>query len=75
MKIKLMIALVILALAFGMVLIACDNGDLPTIKAGEKETILDQQLLGNDVGGKYVDDKGNLLSPKTNTKGNTIPSF
>jgi lipopolysaccharide export LptBFGC system permease protein LptF len=62
MKIKLMIALVILALVFGMVLIACDDGELPKIKEGTNETIIDIYLLGDGV-----DSNGNLLNPKTDT--------
>jgi hypothetical protein len=47
MKLKLTIALVILALVFGMVLAACDDGDVPTITQTQK-----------DVGGtKHITDK------------------
>jgi len=55
MKGKLMIALVVLALVFGMVLAACDNGERPTIKQGEHETILDIALLGSvNADGKLI---------------------
>jgi len=76
MKIKLMIALVILALVFGMVLASCDDGELPKIKEGTNETILDKYLLGNEVtppGGVWTDDdadptkSGNLLDPVDDT--------
>jgi hypothetical protein len=55
MKLKLMIALVILALVFGMVLTACDDGEAPEIKDSvkyvgttriETTTIYDADLLG-----------------------------
>jgi hypothetical protein len=72
MKIKLMIALVILALVFGTVLVACDNGELPIIKYGDKEEIKDIQLLGTGVDNK---DKGNLQNPKTDTSINTAPDI
>jgi len=62
MKIKLMIALVILALVFGMVLIACDDGELPKIKAGTNEIIFDIQALGSSV-----DNEGNIQTPKDDT--------
>jgi len=41
MKLKLTIALVVLALVLGMVLIACDDGDLPTIDPSERDAIFD----------------------------------
>jgi hypothetical protein len=68
MKGKLMIALVILALVFGMVLVACDDGELPTIKAGTGETIYDLGY-GNsgDKLGVNVDPDGKL-SPRTGTQ-------
>jgi len=55
MKLKLMIALVIMALVFGMTFTACDDGDAPDIKYTYKEvsgtsvktdTIYDATLLG-----------------------------
>jgi len=46
MKSKLMIALVVLALAFGMVFTACDDGSLPKIKDGDHETTLDIYTFG-----------------------------
>jgi len=45
MKLKLTIALVILALVLGMVLAACDDGELPTIK----DTIKTVKVNGADV--------------------------
>jgi len=45
MKIKLMIALVVLALVFGAVLIACDDGELQKIAPGDKEAILDTDYI------------------------------
>jgi hypothetical protein len=60
MKIKLMIALVIMALVFGMVLIACDDGDLPVIKDTENSITVDTLFLGVTV------DKDGKLTPTTN---------
>ena len=67
MKIKLMIALVVLALVFGMSFIACDDGELSTIKTGEKETILDQQFV------PYLDKDGHLQGVTGDTTGLDIP--
>jgi len=55
MKIKLMITLAVLALVFGLVFIACDNGDLPTIKEGDNETILDKNYVS------YIDKDGHYI--------------
>jgi len=41
MKLKLTIALVILALVFGMVLAACDDGDVQTITETKKKVKID----------------------------------
>jgi len=70
MKIKLMIALAVMALVLGMVLIACDDGELPVIKDTDTTQTLDLMFLGDPVvsaGGAYTDDKGNILSPKEST--------
>jgi hypothetical protein len=68
MKIKLMIALAILALVFGMSFTACDDGDLPKITQGTNETILDIQYLGSiNTSDKHKDE----LIPKDNTLGYT----
>jgi len=69
MKIKLMIALVVMALVFGMSLIACDNGDTPIMKPGTGETIYDIQLLGASVNAD-----GKLQTPKTDTTTNVKPA-
>jgi hypothetical protein len=66
MKIKLMIALVILALAFGMVLISCDDGEMPKIKAGDHEIIADIDLLGT------VNVDGYFTSMDDDTTGNDL---
>jgi len=58
MKIKLTIALVILALVFGISFTACDDGDLQKITPGEKETILDIQYV------PYIDKDGNTVDKK-----------
>jgi len=49
MKLKLIIALVILALVFGMTFTACDDGTPPVIQEGEGQTIHDIKLLKADV--------------------------
>jgi hypothetical protein len=77
MKLKLMIALVILALVVGMSFIACDDGDLPVIKNNSKddgsytETIYDITLLGSGVNSsdKHKDE---LLPDLPDTTGNWI---
>jgi len=68
MKIKLMIALVVMALVFGMSLTACDSGDSPIIKANTGETIYDASLLGG------VDANGKLTNQTFNTTSNTKPA-
>jgi len=65
MKLKLMITLVILALVFGMVLTACDDGEMLKIKedadtATQKNTVYDKFFLGNEgaaplPAGTYID--------------------
>jgi hypothetical protein len=67
MKIKLTIALVILALVFGISFTACDDGDLQKITPGEKENILDTQYVpyldkdGNTVNKKYTPGKASFV--------------
>jgi len=63
MKIKLMIALVVMALVFGMTFTACDDGEAITMKQGTNETIIDIGLLGG------VDANGKLTTPKKDTAG------
>lgn len=70
MKLRLMIALVILALVFGMTFIACDDGELPTIKKGEKEIIWDVEFIATGV-----NDKGELQGPKSDTTGAALPDI
>jgi len=72
MKLRLMIALAIIALVLGMAITACDNGDLPKIKPGTTETIYDIQFIGN--GPTYVDGNGNIINPKPDTTGNSAAS-
>jgi hypothetical protein len=73
MKGKIMVALVILALVFGMVLTACDDGELPKIKQGDNETIGDITLLGDlttdpDTNQPaYINKDGKLLKAKDDT--------
>jgi len=70
MKIKLTIALVVLALVLGTVLIACDDGEFKPIpeahSATSNETILDRNYLGT---GWDADGKG---SPIGDTTGNSV---
>jgi hypothetical protein len=77
MKGKLMIALVILALVFGMVLVACDDGELPKIKEGDHETIFDIGYLGDidPTAGTITDADGRFLNPKADTTKNKAPSL
>ena len=74
MKLKLMITLVVMALVFGMVIAACDNGDLQFIPKGDHETIIDRD--SNLI--PYIDNntiKGNQGSTTDNsTIGVPIPS-
>ena len=74
MKLKLMIALVVLALFFGMILTACDDGDLSQILVGQNESIIerDDNLVpyidaNNTLQGNYGDTTGN------STTGVSIP--
>jgi len=67
MKIKLMIALVILALVFGMSFTACDDGASPAIKEGDKETIHDIKLLK-----ATVDENGNITAAGNTTDSGRI---
>jgi len=67
MKLKLMIALVILALVSVMILAACDDGELPTIKEGTHETILDIEYLGSGA-----NSKGEIQNPKSDTTVNVV---
>jgi hypothetical protein len=73
MKLKLMIALVVLALVFGMSFTACDDGDLPKITQGTNESILDITLLGSgvDTTDKHKDE---LLPDLPDTTG-VAPTF
>jgi len=66
MKLRLMIALAIIALVLGMAITACDNGDLPKIKPGTTETIYDINFIGTGVDGN-----GNIQNPKSDTTGNS----
>jgi len=60
MKLRLMIALAIIALVFGMALTACDDGDMPKIKPGTNETILDTQFIGHtNTDGTFYDATSN----------------
>jgi hypothetical protein len=68
MKIKLMIALVILALAFGMVLIACDDGEMPQIKSTNNDSILDASYIGT------FNTDGYCTSASSDTTTNTVLS-
>jgi len=79
MKLKLMIALVIMALVFGMVLIACDDGDAPDIKEATKdvsgakvktETIYDINLLGTYDDDPTSPNYGKYTAPKADTTEN-----
>ena len=63
MKIKLIIALVVLALVFGISFTACDDGELEKITSGEKETILDKQYV------PYLDKDGKIAGNTGNTVG------
>jgi len=81
MKLKLMIALVILALVVGMSFIACDDGDLPVIKNNSKtdgtytETIYDILLLGTGTVPDSADKhKNELTGALDDTTGND-PDF
>jgi len=67
MKIKLIIALVVLALVFGMSFIACDDGELQVIKVGEKETIVDLQYV------PYLDKDNKEQGVSGDTTGLTAP--
>jgi len=70
MKIRLMIALVVLALVFGTFVIACDDGELQKITPGDKEYIVDTTLV------PYLDKDGNLQNPNliADTTTNTPPA-
>jgi len=70
MKIKLMIALVVLALVFGMALTACDDGETPTMKPGTGETIYDINLLGTgvDTDGKLQGAKNTVYPTQSTPK-------
>jgi len=88
MKLKVMIALVILALVFGMTFTACDDGEAPEIKYTYKPgtttvttTIYDAGLIGtydenptSDTFGKvtYTDEHMNY---KDDTTTNAKPTF
>jgi len=81
MKLKLMIALVILALVFGMTFTACDDGEAPEIKEATKdgtktETIYDISLLGtydddtkSDNYGKYKSFEPDTTKNRENPNG------
>jgi len=69
MKNKLMIALAVLALVFGLVFTACDDGEIAKIKKGDNETIYDAWLLGNGS----VDKDGNLQGLVEDTTGAKLP--
>jgi len=62
MKSKLMIALAVLALVFGMALTACDDGAAITMDPGSNNTILD------DLGSTNSD---HVLTGPSNTTSNT----
>ena len=88
MKLKVMIALVILALVFGMTFTACDDGEAPEIKYTYKPgtttvttTIYDAGLIGtydenptSDTFGK-VTYNGSTINYKQDTTTNTKPAF
>jgi hypothetical protein len=71
MKLKLMIALVVLALVFGMVLIACDDGAYQTItvKDDGTETVYDMTLI------PYLDKDGAIQGNQGDTRTKDVPKF
>ena len=68
MKLKLMITLVVMALVFGIIFAACDNGDLQFITKGEHETIIDRDsdlipyIDNNTIHGQKGSTTGNSTS-------------
>jgi len=69
MKLRLMIALAIIALVLGMALAACDDGDLPVIKDTTKNQVKDAGILGS------VDGEGRFTGTNPSTTGATTPGL
>jgi hypothetical protein len=63
MKLKLTIALAVIALVLGMILAACDDGEIKPIREGEHEKILDTYLV------PYYDKDGKLHNTGPNNVG------